>query len=99
MFIPLLLESKYGRSVTFCQVKIDLPFNVAIISDMEKQLQRAIKMLGGGVALATLLGIERQAVWQWKICPVKRVLMIEELTDGKVTRYQLRPDIYGKKVK
>ena len=49
---------------------------------------------GGGVsALATALGVSRQAVSQWSRCPPSQVRMIEKLTG--VTRYELRPDIYG----
>ena len=58
-------------------------------------LERAIEIIGGVPKLADLLEIERQAIYQWKQTPVKRVLDIEEATDAKVTRYELRPDIYG----
>ena len=58
-------------------------------------LERAIEIIGGVPRLADLLGIERQAIYQWKQTPVKRVLDIEEATDIRVTRYELRPDIYG----
>jgi DNA-binding transcriptional regulator YdaS (Cro superfamily) len=38
--------------------------------------------------------ISRNAVRQWDQCPPERVLAIERATGGKVTRHQLRPDIY-----
>lgn len=61
----------------------------------EKALQRAISIIGGPTMTAGLLGIKPQAVSQWKQAPVSRVLRLEEATGGDVTRYDLRPDIYG----
>jgi DNA-binding transcriptional regulator YdaS (Cro superfamily) len=39
--------------------------------------------------------ITAQAVCGWKRCPSGRVLQVERATGGKVTRYKLRPDIFG----
>lgn len=39
------------------------------------------------------LGISRQAVEQWRMVPPGRVLAVERLTG--ISRYDLRPDIYG----
>lgn len=55
-------------------------------------LYRAIEAAGGFRALADKLGITRQAVWQWRQCPVRWVLDIERLSG--VPRTLLRPDIY-----
>lgn len=54
----------------------------------------AAKEVGGVTRLAELLGIKRPALYQWKRVPAERVLKIEELTRGKVTRHQMRDDIY-----
>jgi DNA-binding transcriptional regulator YdaS (Cro superfamily) len=59
-------------------------------------LQLAIEAAGGVVALAKLLGLNKQAVSQWRKCPPKRVRAVEAATGGVVTRYRLRPDIYGR---
>lgn len=53
---------------------------------------------GGGVALALALShsgerISSQAISQWKRVPAERVLEVERLTG--VSRYDLRPDVYG----
>jgi DNA-binding transcriptional regulator YdaS (Cro superfamily) len=56
-------------------------------------MDRAIALAGGTKALATALGISSQAVSQWKRVPTERVLEVEALTG--VSRYELRPDIYG----
>lgn len=60
----------------------------------EKALQEAIELAGGKIALAQFLNIKLPAVYQWKRAPAARVLKIEEAARGKITRHQLRPDIY-----
>jgi len=62
----------------------------------ERKIRKALKLAGGTVKLASLLGITPQAISQWKRTPVNHVLKIEEATGGEVTRYELRPDIYGR---
>lgn len=57
-------------------------------------LKRAIELAGGSSAVASRFNIKRQSVEGWEICPPTRVIGLEELTWGKVTRHQLRPDIY-----
>lgn len=61
---------------------------------------RAIELLGGPSKVVKLLaerGIEITpwAVnkWQHRV-PSDRVLLLEALTEGKVTRHELRPDLY-----
>lgn len=55
----------------------------------------AINKAGGSSKLAKALGVTRQAVEQWKgrTVPPEHVLSIEKITG--ITRYELRPDIYG----
>lgn len=57
-------------------------------------LKRAVKIAGGLSALALRLGITPQAVSQWERVPAKRVLSVERATGGRITRNQLRPDLY-----
>lgn len=59
---------------------------------MDDALERAAKAVGDRKALAKLLGISHQAIYQWKRCPSERVLAVENLTG--VSRSDLRPDIY-----
>ncbi len=56
-------------------------------------LKTAIMRIGGAKALADQLGISRQAIEQWRRVPPERVLDVERITG--VSRYALRPDIYG----
>ena len=59
-------------------------------------LNRAIAVTGGIQSLAKALGISYQAVQKWRALgrpPAERCLAIERHTG--VSRYDLRPDIYG----
>lgn len=44
----------------------------------------AINHFGGVPALATALGIQRQAVYQWDKVPEKQQLRLEKITGGKL---------------
>jgi len=56
-------------------------------------LQKAISIAGNSSKLGKKVGVSRQAVEQWKVVPPERVLAVERATG--VSRYDLRPDIYG----
>lgn len=58
-------------------------------------LKKAIEEAGGVAGLARHLGVTTQAISQWDQVPPRRVIAVEEATGGKVSRYELRPDIYG----
>lgn len=68
-------------------------------------LKRAIKLVGGQSALALALKpkhpkIKQSHVWNWLYrdkagVPAEYCQNIEEATGGQVTRYQLRPDVFG----
>lgn len=60
---------------------------------MKTPTRIAIERAGGARAIAGALGITRQAVEQWATVPAKHVLAVEQLSG--VSRYELRPDIYG----
>lgn len=61
---------------------------------MTNVLEKAKSLAGGSVGLAKAIGsITPQAVSQWKRVPAGRVLDVERATG--VSRYALRPDIYG----
>jgi len=61
-------------------------------------LGQAIGILGGQSALARACGVKQGHVWHWLNksgkSPAGHVISIEEATGGKVTRQQLRPDLY-----
>jgi DNA-binding transcriptional regulator YdaS (Cro superfamily) len=53
--------------------------------------------MGGRAALARALGLTPTAVEKWSRLsriPAERVLDIERVTQGRVSRYDLRPDLY-----
>jgi 2-dehydropantoate 2-reductase len=56
-------------------------------------IQQAAERMGGAAQLARLLGITRQALYQWDKVPAERVLEIERLTG--VPRHALRPDLFA----
>lgn len=56
-------------------------------------LQKAIQRVGTASELARRLGISPAAVLQWEEVPPKRVLGVEQISG--VSRYELRPDLYG----
>lgn len=53
----------------------------------------AIKRAGGYAAMGRAIGISRQSVEDWARVPAKHCLAVEKLTG--ISRYLLRPDIYG----
>ena len=61
---------------------------------MNREIVRiAAKRVGGVVKLARALGLSDAAVSLWPRVPADRVLEVERLTG--VSRYTLRPDVFG----
>jgi DNA-binding transcriptional regulator YdaS (Cro superfamily) len=63
-----------------------------------KALDRAIDHFGSQQALADALGIKSPSISEWRRngeVPVDRCRDIERVTEGKVTRAELRPDHFG----
>lgn len=61
---------------------------------------RAIEFAGGTCAVANHLRVSPAAVSQWLMrdkVPAERVRDLEKLCQGRVTRYQLRPDVFGRR--
>ncbi len=63
-------------------------------------LEKAIEIVGGQSALGRLIDRDQKAIWAWinttQKVPAEDVLKIEAAVDGKVNRYELRPDVYPK---
>lgn len=57
-------------------------------------LEKAITEAGGTASLARTINVTPQAISQWERVPAERVIAVEEATGGKVTRSDLRPDLY-----
>ncbi|MFS2007946.1 transcriptional regulator [Duganella sp. CT11-25] len=65
---------------------------------MENAIEKAARLAGNRTALANLVGVTPQAVQQWVkrgLAPAKRCLRIEAVLDSAVTRFDLRPDLFG----
>jgi len=61
-------------------------------------LFKAIEIAGGQAALARFCGVSQPSVHKWlkrsQGIPAERVLAVERATGGKISRHELRPDIY-----
>jgi DNA-binding transcriptional regulator YdaS (Cro superfamily) len=65
---------------------------------MNLGVQKAVEVAGSQTALAKLIGVRQQHVWKWlrmERIPAERAIEIEQATKGRVTRHELRPDIFG----
>lgn len=61
-------------------------------------LDRAIEAAGGVGNLADAIGLKSNVVSNWRLrkqVPAERCIAIEQATGGAVTRYDLRPDVFG----
>ena len=59
-------------------------------------LAKARQAAGGRYSdLARLLDITPSAISQWVKVPYRRALQIEARTAGRVTRAEIRPDLFG----
>ena len=60
---------------------------------MHRAVDEAVRKEGSRSRVAEKLGISRQAMQQWSCVPAKHVLALESMSG--VSRYDMRPDIYG----
>lgn len=62
-------------------------------------VRRAANAVGSVRKLAKKLGVYRGSLYEWKQVPEEHVEAIEALTETSrdpVTRFEMRPDIYGR---
>lgn len=69
------------------------------IDAKREALRKAIEIAGGQTTLANALKIRQNRVSNWlnrdqQVVPAEFCISIEKITDGAVTRYDLRPDIF-----
>ena len=62
---------------------------------MKHPIETASQVIGSQRALAAALGVTKGAVWQWtkdgRSVPIRHCHAIERITNGAVTRKDLRP--------
>lgn len=61
-------------------------------------LNKAIAAVGSAAEMARMIGVVPMTISQWKRrrkVPAERCLAVEAATDGAVTRYELREDVFG----
>ena len=61
---------------------------------VDRIVARVIEAAGSKAALAKHLGLHRQALGYWRRIPAHHVIHVEQFLNKKVTRHQMRPDIY-----
>lgn len=61
----------------------------------EPAFKIAIRIAGGAAAVASEIGVTRAAVSNWTQCPATHVLALERLSQGRVSRHEIRPDVFG----
>ena len=65
------------------------------LEDLDPGLRLAVEKAGSMTNLARLIGIAPQAIAQWDIVPINRVLDVERETG--VDRRDLRPDMFRRR--
>lgn len=65
----------------------------AIKIDRSRIVDEVIEAAGGVRALARQLGIQQSSCSIWRQVPAERCLEVERITG--ISRYRLRPDVYG----
>lgn len=67
------------------------------LNTYQKAVHKAARLCKGPSRLARACGVTPQAVAKWlkNKVPGERCLAVEMATHGRVTRYELRPDIFG----
>jgi DNA-binding transcriptional regulator YdaS (Cro superfamily) len=70
----------------------------ADMTDVERPIERAVRLAGGQAELARRCGTSQPRIWQCLnrnlTIPAELVLKIERAVKGAVTRNELRPDLY-----
>lgn len=67
---------------------------------MKTAIERAVDIFGSQQALADALGVHQTFVSKMVRtgrAPAERCRQIEEVTAGRVNRYELRPDVFGER--
>lgn len=69
------------------------------LAELKTPIERAIAIVGGQTELADKINRTQGQVSSWVVgrrpVPPKHCIPIEAITKGAVTRFELRPDIFG----
>jgi len=63
-----------------------------------KKKKKAISITGSQSELARRIGVRQGTLWKWLrkgVAPAEHIVAIERATNGKISRYELRPDVFG----
>lgn len=69
------------------------------MTEFRAHIERAIEAHGSQVKLANAIGCSQQYI-SWLLSDAKQIsvekaLQVEKVTGGKVSRHDLRPDVFG----
>lgn len=68
---------------------------------MNVHIKKAVDILGSQTKLANACGVKQAHIWNWlnrnKLITLENALMIERATEGKVSKEDIRPDLYPPK--
>lgn len=67
---------------------------------MNTSIERAVQIVGSQSEVARQVGVKPQSVQQWVSSgrvPPHWCLTLERITNKQITRYDLRPDVFGEK--
>ena len=65
--------------------------------DRTTPISRAIEEFGSITKLASTLGVDYQSLQGWRLrgyCPAHFAIRLEQAVEARVTRYELRPDVF-----
>ena len=99
VFIFNLILSVLNQPVV--EINLNLWFNWLMTTKNDYPLERAIQIAGGQTAIARICEVSPQAVHKWirkGRVPSHQCLKIELATHSEVSRFVLRPDVFGQEV-
>lgn len=79
---------------------LDMMLGNALVWGMNKAIQKACEIAGAQSSLAKKLGVSPPVVSQWlnfeRPVPIEKCVSIERITNGEVTRKELRPNDWNR---
>ena len=58
-------------------------------------LDRIVEVLGSKAAVARACEVKPQSLQNWRRIPAEYCRTLERACDGRITRYEMRPDVFG----
>lgn len=65
------------------------------MQERDPGVRKLIGLAGGMRSLAIKIGVRPSSISGWIRVPTARVLEIERIFEGQITRHEMRPDLFG----